>query len=595
LNRTKYSDQLIDWLAELNYTHCFFVGGGNVMHLLESARTRLTCIPVVHEVAAGIAAEYFNATNLKGQKAFALVTAGPGVTNIITALGAAWLESRELLVIAGQAKTTNLSRGTVRQIGHQEIDGKSLAAPFTKESLLLDKQINKNKFVELVNESGIDRKGPVFIEICIDISASPFEQVRKESINPIKELTSKKYDLELKQIRNLILESKRPVFLLGGGLDRLVAWNLTEKLKRIGIPIACTWNGIDRFSLVEEISMGRPNTYGMRSANILIQQSDLVIALGTRLGLQQTGFAWEEFVPNGRIIQIDIDKAELEKGHPKIFMGVEADVNVVFPEIITSILNETLEIQDWRNHIKYVKEQIKLKDPANVAGENFIEAYDFINELSNELNNEDVVIPCSSGGAYTTMMSAFVNKPNQIIVTNKGLASMGYGLSGSIGAAISNPTRRCVLVEGDGGFAQNLQELGTVKVQNLNLKIFIFSNDGYASIRTMQKAYFNGNYIGCDNSTGVGLPDWETIFAAYKIPVTTLNRSEMFNTREVIELMNIDGPAGFIVPIDPEQTYLPKITSKLNSDGSMSSNPLHMMHPPLDKQLEADVLRFIVD
>jgi acetolactate synthase-1/2/3 large subunit len=565
------------------------------MHLLESARTRLTCIPVVHEVAAGIAAEYFNATNLKGQKAFALVTAGPGVTNIITALGAAWLESRELLVIAGQAKTTNLSRGTVRQIGHQEIDGKSLATPFTKESLLLDKQINKNKFVDLVNESGIDRKGPVFIEICIDISASPFEQVRTESINPIKELTSKKYDLELKQIRNLILESKRPVFLLGGGLDRLVAWDLTEKLKRIGIPIACTWNGIDRFSLVEEISMGRPNTYGMRSANILIQQSDLVIALGTRLGLQQTGFAWEEFVPNGRIIQIDIDKAELEKGHPKIFMGVEADVNVVFPEIITSILNETLEIQDWRNHIKYVKEQIKLKDPANMAGENFIEAYDFINELSNELNNEDVVIPCSSGGAYTTMMSAFVNKPNQIIVTNKGLASMGYGLSGSIGAAISNPTRRCVLVEGDGGFAQNLQELGTVKVQNLNLKIFIFSNDGYASIRTMQKAYFNGNYIGCDNSTGVGLPDWATIFAAYKIPVTTLNRSDMFNTREVIELMNMDGPAGFIVPIDPEQTYLPKITSKLNSDGSMSSNPLHMMHPPLDKQLEADVLKFIVD
>ena len=153
MNKTKYSDQLIDWLAELNYTHCFFVGGGNVMHLLEYARTRLICIPVVHEVAAGIAAEYFNATNLKGQKAFALVTAGPGVTNIVTALGAAWLESRELLVIAGQAKTTNLSRGTVRQIGHQEIDGKSLAAPFSKESFLLDKQINKNEFVDLVNES----------------------------------------------------------------------------------------------------------------------------------------------------------------------------------------------------------------------------------------------------------------------------------------------------------------------------------------------------------------------------------------------------------------------------------------------------------
>ena len=589
----KYSDQLIDWLTELNYTHCFFVGGGNVMHLLESARTRLTCIPVVHEVAAGIAAEYFNVTNLKGQKAFALVTAGPGVTNIITALGAAWLESRELLVIAGQAKTTNLSRGTVRQIGHQEIDGKSLAAPFSKKSILLDKQVTKNEFLDLVNESAIDRKGPVFIEICIDITASPVELVEIENASPRKIPESRNYEIELTEVKDLILNSKRPVFLLGGGLDRLVAWDLTEKLKRIGIPIACTWNGIDRFSFEEEISIGRPNTYGMRSANILIQQSDLVIALGTRLGLQQTGFAWEEFVPNGKIIQIDIDKAELEKGHPKIFMGIQTDANVIFPQIVASILQETLEIQEWRNHIKYVKQQIKLKDPANMAGENFIEAYDFVHALSAELKNDDVVIPCSSGGAYTTMMSAFINKPNQIMVTNKGLASMGYGLSGAIGAAISNRTRRCVLVEGDGGFAQNLQELGTVKVQNLNLKIFIFSNDGYASIRTMQKAYFNGNYIGCDNSTGVGLPNWEIIFAAYNIPVTSLTRTEMLNQPKIKELMNTSGPAGFIIPIDPEQTYLPKITSKLNPDGSMSSNPLHMMHPPLEKEIQKSVLKYI--
>jgi acetolactate synthase-1/2/3 large subunit len=589
----KYSDQLIDWLTELNYTHCFFVGGGNVMHLLESARTRLTCIPVVHEVAAGIAAEYFNVTNLKGQKAFALVTAGPGVTNIITALGAAWLESRELLVIAGQAKTTNLSRGTVRQIGHQEIDGKSLAAPFSKKSILLDKQVTKNEFLDLVNESAIDRKGPVFIEICIDITASPVELVEIENASPRKIPESRNYEIELTEIKDLILNSKRPVFLLGGGLDRLVAWDLTEKLKRIGIPIACTWNGIDRFSFEEEISIGRPNTYGMRSANILIQQSDLVVALGTRLGLQQTGFAWEEFVPNGKIIQIDIDKAELEKGHPKIFMGIQTDANVIFPQIVASILQETLEIQEWRNHIKYVKQQIKLKDPANMAGENFIEAYDFVHALSAELKNDDVVIPCSSGGAYTTMMSAFINKPNQIMVTNKGLASMGYGLSGAIGAAISNRTRRCVLVEGDGGFAQNLQELGTVKVQNLNLKIFIFSNDGYASIRTMQKAYFNGNYIGCDNSTGVGLPNWEIIFAAYNIPVTSLTRTEMLNQPKIKELMNTSGPAGFIIPIDPEQTYLPKITSKLNPDGSMSSNPLHMMHPPLEKEIQKSVLKYI--
>ena len=120
----KYSDQFMDWLKEDGYTHCFFVGGGNVMHLLEAASRRFNCVAVVHEVAAGIAAEYFNETNQNGERAFALVTAGPGLTNIVTALGGAFLESRELLVVGGQAKTTDLARGTVPQIGHQEIDGK---------------------------------------------------------------------------------------------------------------------------------------------------------------------------------------------------------------------------------------------------------------------------------------------------------------------------------------------------------------------------------------------------------------------------------------------------------------------------------------
>src|SRR5271167_749678 len=160
----KYSDLLAEWLVELGYTHCFFVAGGNIMHLLESCSHRLTCIPVVHEVAAGIAAEYFNELHL-GHKAFALVTAGPGLTNIVTALAGAYLESRELLVIGGQVKVSDLARGQVRQRGIQEIDGVAIAAPITEKSLLLDKVVDQAAFAEMTRSGERGRKAPVFLEI----------------------------------------------------------------------------------------------------------------------------------------------------------------------------------------------------------------------------------------------------------------------------------------------------------------------------------------------------------------------------------------------------------------------------------------------
>lgn len=589
----KYSDQILDWLLELGYTHCFFVGGGNVMHLLESARKKLTCVPVVHEVAAGIAAEYFNESNQNGKKAFALVTAGPGVTNIITALGGAWLESRELLVIAGQAKTTNLAKGFVRQIGHQEIDGKSLAQPFSKKSILLEKQIGKLEFNSIVSDSFTDRKGPVFIEICIDVTAQPSNIIEMKNEENEFQKNNFNYEEAVANSIELLKKSKRPTFLLGGGLNRQVAWDSRNNLRTIGIPIGCTWNGMDRFSFSEDLSYGRPNTYGMRSANITIQQSDLVFAIGTRLGLQQTGFAWDKFAENAKIIQVDIDKNELIKGHPKIDLALNCDANIFFPKLINEILKLNIKFDEWVEYIKNIKTLIPLKDKSNIARSDYIEAYEFVSNLSKKLKDDDVVIPCSSGGAFTTMMSGFINKPNQIVITNKGLASMGYGLSGAIGASISNPKKRCILVEGDGGFAQNLQELGTVKSQDLNLKIFIFSNDGYASIKTMQKAYFNGNYIGCDAQTGVGLPNWEKLVESYDLPVITLNNQEILENQHINELLNYVGPAVFVVPIDPEQTYLPKITSKLNPDGTMTSNPLHLMSPPLEEEIAQKVMKYI--
>jgi acetolactate synthase-1/2/3 large subunit len=190
------------------------------------------------------------------------------------------------------------------------------------------------------------------------------------------------------------------------------------------------------------------------------------------------------------------------------------------------------------------------------------------------------------------MMQIFGQKRGQTIVTNKGLASMGYGLGGAIGAALAHLDRRVVLVEGDGGFSQNLQELGTVSINQLNLKIFIFDDNGYASIRMTQRNYFSGGYVGCDLKTGLGLPNWIKLFDAYDIPVICIN-SEFTMDDKFIEMFNQHGPAGFIVTVDPNQTYFPKITSRMTKDGGMESNPLHRMSPDISDDLYQLVARYI--
>ena len=217
---TKYSDQFMSWLSDEGYTHCFFVGGGNVMHLLESASKIFKCVPVVHEVAAGIAAEYFNELNDDGLRAFALVTAGPGLTNIVTAVAGAFLESRELLVVGGQAKVSDLSRGLVPQIGHQEIDGVGIVKPITKYSILADRRLSKSEVKRITEISRNGRKGPVFIEMCLDISAMPqITEIEEKEIAELKATAPN--SAEMVKVKELLSKSLRPLILIGGGVTRV--------------------------------------------------------------------------------------------------------------------------------------------------------------------------------------------------------------------------------------------------------------------------------------------------------------------------------------------------------------------------------------
>ena len=584
-----HADEMVIWLGELGYTHCFFVSGGNSMHLLNAARQRMVCIPVVHEVSAGIAAEYFNESNLSSGKAFVLVTAGPGLTNLVTALAGAYLESRELLVLGGQVKSSDLADKGLRQRGLQEVDGIAIASSVAKAVRRIEKPIAMSEFCELVQSGSTDRKGPVFLEVCLDAQGAPAQVDHVVAIADFETLLLKN-DVDVESFDNLIAlltKSKRPVLLVGGGISRGQFYSLIPEIERLGIPVMTTWNAADRLGANHDLYFGRPNTWGQRSSNLILQSADLVIAAGTRLGMQQTGFNWSQFVPNGDVVQVDIDRTELEKGHPEIALGICADAF----SFLKRLFDRSLALpvwSEWVNLARKVRMQVPLSEPVNGSFDGFLNPFEFALSLSNLCGDSDTVVPCSSGGAFTVMMQAFNQRSGQVIITNKGLASMGYGLAGAIGAALADRSRRTVLVEGDGGFSQNLQELATVNVQNLNLKIFIFANNGYASIRMTQKNYFDGAYLGCDIESGLGFPDWQTLAKAFGIKSKILSE-DFASDRDFLDAWSDAEPWLFVVPIHPEQTYFPKISSQVTATGSMESAPLHKMSPPLSEELIADL------
>jgi len=572
----KYSDQIGIWLKSLGYTHYFYVGGGNIMHLTESLSRYMTGVPVVHEVAAGIGAEYFNAIS-DGSKALALVTAGPGLTNIVTALSGAYLESRELLVIGGQVKCTDLTTPGLRSRGIQEVNGVELVKSTTKCSYRLESPLAFKDFFDKVSLSWEPRKGPVFLEMPLDIQAT---MVELEDVAPTSQPQLPQIDdLAFDEVCAAYNAASKPILLIGGGVDYETARKLQPLLSDKVVPTMTTYNGADRVDGDAEYYLGRPNTWGQRSSNIIIQKSDCIIAVGTRLGLQQTGFNWQEFGRDAKIFHIDIDSFELNKGHPHTFRKLQVDAN----NFLERFFSAKLERKDeWLAYSKAIRERIPRIEDVNKTGDAFISPYQFIVDIEDITQSEDLVIPCSSGSAFTLAMQIYKQKFGQRILTNKSLASMGYGLSGAIGAALAcHNERRTILIEGDGGFAQNMQELGTAELNNLNLKIFIFNDQGHASIRMTQINYFQGKYLGCDRASGLGLPNWARLFDAWNIPVMECNRDFSENS-EFLNRFNSKGLQAFLVMIDPAQTYFPKIASRVTSTGSMESNPIDLMSPEIN-------------
>lgn len=588
MTTTKFSDLLTDKLLELGYSHCYFVAGGNIMHLLNSVRSRFTCIPFAHEVGAAIATEYHNASISGFQgRAFCLVTAGPGLTNAVTGVAGAWQESRELLILGGQVKTADLAGPGLRQRGIQEVDGVELLRSITKAALRIDSPAQLDEALEAVRLGSTPRKGPVFLELpldaqaaAVDAAAVPATADRPASL-PIASLGGER----IGQIAARLAQAARPVLLIGGGVERATVLELAEALRDCGLPLMTTYNGADRVDNQLANYFGRPNTWGMRYSNILLQQADLIVALGTRLGMQQTGFNWEEFAPLAHLIQVEIDPSELGKGHPRIDEPCCGDANEVLRRLLVEhrIALQPHQ-QEWYEHCRLVKASLPLSEECNSRDPHFINPYDFWEQLSGQLDGDSALVPCSSGSSFTSSYQAVTLPAGTQMLSNKSQAAMGYGLSGAIGVALANPQRRVFLVEGDGGFLQNIQELAVARKNLTNLGIYLWVNNGYASIRMTQKTYFQGAWLGCDTESGLGFPDWPTLFASFDIPVLAMG-PEGFASDTMQRFIREHGLYAVLVPIDPAQTFLPKISSFITPSGGMKSNPLHKIGPELPQEL----------
>jgi acetolactate synthase-1/2/3 large subunit len=460
-----------------------------------------------------------------------------------------------------------------------------MAAPVCKLSQRLLEPWPRQRFLDSVRRGRRGRPGPVFLELPLDVQAMAVpegwlepelsSEPTEEAASPDAPMTSG--PLLPPDLLQALRDASRPTLLLGGGLSRRFCQEHQEALSQLPFPVMTTWNACDRIPADQPNYAGRPNTWGMRYSNILLQQSDLLLAFGTRLGLQQTGFNWQAFLPHGRVAQVDIDPAELAKPNPRVDWPICGDAHQALLELLQAELGDHA---DWLQFSCDIKQGFPLSEPANTTEPGYLNPYDFALELSKVCADRDLIIPCSSGGAFTVMMQAFQQRRGQVMITDKGLASMGYGLSGAIGAAVAAPDRRVVLVEGDGGFTQNLQELATVAANALNLKIFLFSNNGYASIRMTQKNYFGGAYLGCDVESGLGFPNWDKLFDSYGIPMMSLEDG-WSGQDDFKAAFTGSTPYAFMVPIDPNQTFFPKISSRVRADGGMESNPLHCMSPYL--------------
>ena len=587
----KLSNYIIQFLEEKGVKEVFMLPGGGWMHLLDSLgrarKLNYTCM--LHEQAASIAAEACAQYNR--QLGVVMVTTGPGGTNAITGVGAAWVDSTPMLVLSGQVKTADLiGKSHLRQKGAQEINIIDLVKPITKYAALVTKAEDIKYHLErAVYEATHGKKGPVWLDIPLDIQAAMVDEKKLKGFTPPVCKQNKSLPSEISKIIECINKAKRPLILAGNGVNLSGAREEFLKLiKILQIPVLTTWKTIDLLPNNSPLYAGRPGSIATRGANFNLQKSDLLLCLGARLDLPQTAFNFKNFGKNARKILIDIDKAELKKFNKSSVFKIEADAKNFVEEFLRQIKKVTYKDKSWLESCKRMLAKYPLVLPEFRKQKKYVNPYILLEEISKNAAKEDLIVPGSSGACSEITCQAFELKEGQRFLNNQGFGSMGFGLPAAIGAAIESK-RRTICINGDGGLQLNIQELQTLARLNLPVKLFVLNNQGYGSIRNMQNNHFAGNLVASDGVKNMTLPDIIKLAKAYNIKCERIiNQKNLSN--KIKKILNTKGPFICDVLIDPGQQTMPRVSSQKLPDGKMVSKPIEDMFPFLPaKEIEENL------
>lgn len=590
----RLADYVIQFFENQGVEHVFTVTGGGSIFLCDALAVapKMKYVCCHHEQAASMATEAY--ARVRNHLGVTLVTTGPGGTNAVTGVAGSWLDHIPHVTISGQVflGQTIAKNPGLRTLGVQEINIVDIVRPITKYAVMVedarDIRYHLEKAVYLATHG---RPGPTWIDLPANIQNSKIDPDTLRGFDPREEPID--LDPELQQkvaaVVSLLKVAKRPLIHVGQGVRIAKAeadlWNLIEGNQ---IPFVTARNANDMVSWDHELLVGRPGTFAQRGANFAVQTSDVYLAIGTRLSLAQTGYNAKDYAKNAKMIIVDIDRAEIHKSVLNPHLKIQTDAKLFLEELNRQLLADkpdSSQWSSWRAQCRSWKEKYPVVLPEYREEKGFVNSYHFIDVLSDLLTADDVVVT-DMGFSFQNTHQALRIKKGQRVFTNCGLASMGWGLPAAVGACIGNASKRTICLGGEGGLMMTIHELATIMHHKLPVKLFIFNNGGYLTIKQTQELGFEGRIMGSTAESGISFPDMLKLSEAHGFQ--TLRLQSHKNLKENIqEVLDSDGPFVCELVLDPDQPQAPKAVNRRNPDGTMKQTSLEDSYPFLDpKEIE---------
>jgi acetolactate synthase I/II/III large subunit len=587
--RIRVADYIAKRIVGAGVDTVFMVTGGGAMHL-DDAIGRCPGLAYVcnhHEQACALAAEGY--ARQRGGLGVAVVTSGPGGTNTITGVLGQWHDSVPVLYVSGQVRrdTTVASTGLpLRQLGDQEADIVAIVSSITKHAVMLtDPTRVRYELEKCLHLALSGRPGPVWLDVPVDLQGAQVEEDELESY-PGDDDGLFDEDLARTQVRELVerlAAAERPVLLAGSGVRIGHAIEpFLRVAERIGAPLLTAWNAVDVLWEDHPLLAGRPGSIGDRAGNFALQNADVVVSVGCRLNVRQIGYEYAAFARAAHLTVVDVDAVELLKPTIDPDLPVHADARFFLEALEAQLAGKMLpDWSAWRAWCSERKARYPVVLPEYRAVPEPVNPYVFVDEVSRRLDADSVVV--TANGAAVVISNQALRLPRGArLICSSGTASMGYDLPAATGACVA-AGRPVICLAGDGSIQMNIQELQTIVHHHLPVKIFVFDNRGYLSMRQTQDNVFGGHYVGEGPDSGVSLPDMVAIATAYGIPARRVGRHDEL-AQAIVDTVGIPGPALCVVNMDPKQNFVPKVAGMKLPDGRMVSNSLEDMHPLLSRE-----------